>query len=94
VPDERLEIRLEKKKTVCITIETSRLLVILRGTSARAWCEQCASEVEMIPLESAAELAQVQAQTIQQLLANDRFHLWKAYGPVHICLNSLLKEIK
>jgi hypothetical protein len=93
VPDERLETRLEKKKTVCITIETSRLLVILRGTSARAWCEQCASEVEMIPLESAAELAQVNAQTIQRLLANGRFHVSKPGGLVQICLNSLLREV-
>jgi hypothetical protein len=84
---------LEKKKTVCITIETSRLLVILRRTSARAWCEQCASEVEMIPLESAAELAQVNAQTIQLLLANGRFHVSKSGGPVQICLNSLLREV-
>ena len=93
MPDERLETRLEKKKTVCITIETSRLLVILRGTLARAWCEQCASEVEMIPLESAAELAQVNAQTIQRLLANQRFHVSKPGGPVQICLNSLLREV-
>jgi hypothetical protein len=49
--------------------------------------------VEMIPLESAAELAQVSAQTIQRLLANGRFHLSKPNGPVRICLNSLLKEV-
>jgi hypothetical protein len=93
MPDERLETRLEKKKTVCITIETSRLLVILRGTSMRMWCEQCANEVEMIPLESAAELAQVNLEAIQRLLANERFHLSKPGGPVRICLNSLLKEV-
>jgi hypothetical protein len=89
-----LETRLEKKKTVRITIETSRLLVILRGTSARAWCEHCASEVEMIPLESAAELAQVNLEAIQRLLASERFHLAKPGGPVRICLNSLLKSIQ
>jgi hypothetical protein len=84
---------LEKTKTVRITIETSRLLVVLRGTSARAWCEQCASEVDVIPLESAAELAQVNAQTIQRLLANERVHLSKRDGPVQICLKSLLREV-
>jgi hypothetical protein len=84
---------LATKRTLRITIDTSRLLIVLRGTWARAWCEQCASEVEMIPLESAAELAQVNPQTIQRLLANERFHLSKPGGPVHICLNSLLREV-
>jgi len=37
------------KKTVRITIETERHLVIRHATSARVWCESCASEVEMVP---------------------------------------------
>jgi hypothetical protein len=94
VPDERLEGSLETRKTVRITIETSRLLVILRGTSARAWCEQCASEVEMIPLESAAKLAQVNADTIRLLFDQEQFHRSSPEGPVRICLNSLLKSIQ
>jgi len=93
-PDERLETRLETRKTVRITIETSRLLVILRGTSARAWCEQCASEVEMIPIESAAELAQVDVETVRHLLDQERFHGSPPGLPVRICLNSLCKELK
>ena len=88
-----MEPNLATKRTMRITIETERLLVIRHGVSVRDWCEQCASEVDMIPLESAAELAQVNAQTIQRLLANGRFHLSKPGGPVQICLNSLLREI-
>jgi hypothetical protein len=92
-PDEKLEASLATKRTVRITIDTSRLLIVLRGTSARVWCEQCATEVDMVPLESAGELAQAGAGTIQHLLDNEKLHLSKSGGPVRICLNSLLKEI-
>jgi hypothetical protein len=76
-----------------ITIETERLFVIRHGASVRDWCEQCASEVDMVPLESAAALGQMAAGTIQHLLDSQRLHLSKAGRPVRICLNSLLKEV-
>jgi hypothetical protein len=88
------EASLTTKRTVRITIDSSRLLIVLRGTSARVWCEQCAAEVDMVPVESAAELVQVDAQTFQQLLAREEFHRSKPEGPVRICLNSLLKSIQ
>jgi hypothetical protein len=77
-----------------ITIETERLFVIRHGAAVRDWCEQCASEVDMVPLESAAELGQVTAETIQHLLDRQRLHLSKARGPVWNCLNSLLNELR
>jgi hypothetical protein len=83
---------LATKRTMRITIETERLLVIRHGASVRAWCEQCATEVDMVPLESAAELSQVAAGTIQHLLDHQKLHLSETGGPVWICLNSLLKE--
>jgi hypothetical protein len=79
---------------VSITIETERLLVILRGTSPRVWCEQCATEVDMVPVESAAELARVDAETFQHLIDHEKFHRSQPGGPVRICLNSLLKSIQ
>lgn len=82
------------KRTVRITIDSSRLLIVLRGTSARLWCQQCAAEVDMIPLQSAAELAQVDAETFQHLLDREKFHRSKPDGPVRICLNSLLNSIQ
>jgi hypothetical protein len=88
-----METRLATKKTVRITIESERLLVIRHGASVREWCEQCATEVDMIPLESAAELGQVAAGTIQRLLDNEKLHMSKLSGPVRICLNSLLKAV-
>src|SRR5229473_1812308 len=62
--DEGREASLATKKTVRITIETERHFVIRRATSARVWCELCANEVNMVRLESAAEVAQVDAKTI------------------------------
>jgi hypothetical protein len=91
--DERWEASLATKKTMRITIETERLLVIRRGSSARGWCEQCATEVDMILLESAAELGQVAAGKIQHLLDSRKLHLSNVSGPVYICLNSLLREV-
>jgi hypothetical protein len=85
--------QLVTKKTMRITIETERLLVIRHGASVRVWCEQCATEVDMISLENAAELGQVAAGTIQHLLDIEKLHLSKSSGPVRICLNSLIREV-
>lgn len=80
------------KKTTRITIETEQLLVIRRRTSVRAWCQQCAAEVDMVLIEDAAELAQVDVRMIRDLLNVERFH-WSQSGLLRICLNSLLKSI-
>jgi hypothetical protein len=93
LPDEQWEASLATKRTVRITIDTSRLSIILRGTSARVWCEQCATEVDMVPVDAAAELARVDVHSVQHLLANKNIHMSQSGGPVQICLNSLLKEI-
>src|SRR4029077_11200162 len=94
MPNEQREASLTTKRTVRITIDSSRLLIVLRGTSTRSWCQQCASEVDMVPVESAAELVQVDAQTFQHLLDRQEFHRSKPDGPVRICLNSLLESIQ
>jgi hypothetical protein len=88
-----MEASLATKRTLRITIETERLLVIRRGAAERVWCEQCAALVDMVSLESAAELARVAAGAIQRLLDREKLHLSTSSGPVRICLNSLLKEV-
>lgn len=80
------------KTTMRITIETERHVVIRHATAARVWCEPCVSEVDMVPLERAAEVAQVDMKTIQHLLDHEKLHLSKSGGPVRVCLNSLLKS--
>jgi hypothetical protein len=74
-----------------ITVETQSQLVIHLG-SARFWCEHCASEVEMVCLESAAEVPQAEVKAIQVLIDNERLH--SPHWPVWVYLNSLLKRLK
>jgi hypothetical protein len=81
------------KRTTRITIETEQLLVIGRKQPVRVWCEQCAAEVDVVPIEGAAELTRVDVETIQRLLSGEQFHWSWSVGPVRICLNSLLKSI-
>jgi hypothetical protein len=92
--NEQREASLTTKKTVRISIDTSRLLIVLRGTPTRFWCQQCATEVDMVPVESAAELVQVDALTFQHLLDREEFHRSQPGAPVRICLTSLLKSIQ
>jgi hypothetical protein len=84
---------LTTEKSLRITIETQSQLVIHLG-SARFWCEQCASEVEMVSLETTADVAQAKVKAIQVLVDNERLHSSHSHGPVRICLNSLLKRLK
>jgi hypothetical protein len=74
-----------------ITIETQSQLVIHLG-SARVWCEHRLSEMEMLCLESAVELAQVEVKAARALVDNER--LQSSRGPVWVYLNSLLKRLK
>lgn len=90
--DDRSQL-LAVKKTTRITIETEQLVVIGRKRSVRVWCEQCTAEVDLVPIEGAAELAGVDLETIRSLLTGEAFHLSQSGGPVRICLNSLLKSI-
>jgi hypothetical protein len=81
------------KRTTRITIETEQLVVIGRKKSVRVWCEQCAAEVDLVPIEGAAELARVDVGTIRHLLNGEQFHWSHSGGSVGICLNSLLKSV-
>jgi hypothetical protein len=76
-----------------ITIETERRFVIRRATPALAWCGLCAAEVDMVPLESVAEVAQVDVKTIRLLLYHEKLHLLKSSRSVQVCLNSLHESI-
>jgi hypothetical protein len=81
------------KRTLRITIETEQLLVIGRTKRVWIWCEQCAAEVEVVPIEGAAVLAQVDVGTMQRWLHGEQFH-WSHFGDsVAICLKSLVKSM-
>jgi hypothetical protein len=82
------------KKTK-ITIETDTLL-ILRGRSSRpAWCPLCAAEVEMVALEGAGVISNLEAAELSEWLNSGELHRSQTPdGSVVICLNSLLARVR
>jgi hypothetical protein len=82
-------------KQAKITIETDSLLILRGGTSRRAWCPQCAAEVEMLALEKAGMISNVQRTELQEWLNSDELHRSQNVdGSALICLNSLLARVQ
>ena len=81
------------KKTK-ITIETDSLL-ILRGRSSRhARCPICAVEGEMIALEDAGLISNLDRPALEEWLNSGELHRSQAAdGSAVICLNSLLARV-
>jgi hypothetical protein len=74
-----------------VFIETSEILIIKRNrTFVRCWCEDCAREVSMLPLQEAALLTGHDVKTIYSMIENQRLHFCylKSVTP-YICLRSL-----
>lgn len=81
------------KRTTQITIETKRTLIIRGANPVRAWCTRCATEVDMVVLEAAGVLAQVDPSTIQSWLDTEELHAAQmSDGSARICLDSLLRS--
>jgi hypothetical protein len=78
-------------KQTKITIETDSLLILRSRNSVRAWCPRCAAEVEMIALENAGVISNLDRPALEEWLNSGNLHLSQAAdGSVLICLNSLL----
>ena len=61
----------------------------------RAWCTRCSAEVDMVVLEAAGVLAQVDPSAIQQWLETEELHAAQVGdGSARICLDSLLKSAR
>jgi hypothetical protein len=83
------------RKRTQITVETDRLLIIRRRTSARAWCPQCDREVDMVGLEEARLLAGISQDALRGGVERLACHLTEAADKsVLICLDSLLKGLR
>jgi hypothetical protein len=82
-------------KRTKITIETDSLL-ILRGRSLRsAWCPQCAAVGEMIALEDAGVISNLERPALEEWLNSEQLHRSQASdGSTLICLNSLLARVQ
>lgn len=72
-------------------IETSETFVIKRnGFFVRTWCEGCAREVSMLPLQEAALLTGHDVKAIRSMIENQRIHFrYLNPGTLSVCLRSL-----
>ena len=81
-------------KETKITIETDSLLILRGRSSLRAWCPDCASEAEMIPLDGMGVISNLSATEVEAWIqSEDLHHLMAADGALLVCLNSMLKRI-
>jgi hypothetical protein len=82
-------------KETKITIESDSLLIVRGRSSLRAWCPDCASEVEMIPLDGVGVISNLVPPEIEAWIqSEDLHHAQTADGAPLICMNSMLKRIR
>ena len=82
-------------KQTTITIETDSLLILRSQSSRRAWCSICAAEGDMIELENARVISNLDRPALEEWLNSGDLHrLRAADGSALICLNSLLARVQ
>jgi hypothetical protein len=82
-------------KQTKITIETDSLLILRSRNSRRAWCPLCAADAEMIALENAGVISNLDRPALEEWLNSGNLHRSQAAdGSVLICLNSLLARVR
>ena len=82
-------------KETKITIETESLLILRGRSSLRAWCPDCASEAEMIPLNGVGVISNLAATEVEAWIKSENLHhVMAADGALLVCLNSMLKRIQ
>jgi hypothetical protein len=82
-------------KQTKITIETDSLLILQGGNSRRAWCPLCGAESEMLALENAGVISNLEKPALEEWLNSGELHRSAtADGSALICLNSLLARVQ
>jgi hypothetical protein len=82
-------------KQTTITIETDSLLILRSQSSRRAWCSICAAEGDMIALENARVISNLDRPALEEWLNSGELHrLQAADGSALICLNSLVARMQ
>lgn len=77
-----------------LTIETESLLIVHGRGGQRAWCPRCAAEVEMIALDTAAVISNLESTALEHWLNSGELHRLQADdGRELICLQSLLARV-
>jgi hypothetical protein len=81
-------------KQTKITIKTDSLLLLRGGSSTRAHCPLCNGESEMIAIDSAGVISNLERPALEEWLNSGELHQSQsADGSTLICLNSLLARV-
>jgi hypothetical protein len=82
-------------KQTRITIETDSLLILRGRNSRRGWCPLCATEGEMITLEDAGVISNLERRALEEWLNSGELHRSQAAdGSAVVCLNSVLARVQ
>jgi hypothetical protein len=82
-------------KQTRIYIETDSLLILRGRAFNRGWCSQCGEEVEMLALENAGVISNLDRQALEEWLNSGELHQLQATGGSTLtCLNSLLARVQ
>lgn len=78
-------------KRTTITIESDSLLILRGRSSRRGWCPRCEAETELIALEDAGVITNLDRPALEEWLNAENLHrLQTTDGSVVTCMNSLL----
>jgi hypothetical protein len=80
-------------KQTKIAIETESLLIMQSRAPKRAWCPQCAADVEMISLGSVHLISNLEPVALEKWLNSADLHRSQTAGDTLICLNSMLARV-
>jgi hypothetical protein len=82
-------------KQTRVTIETDSLLILRSGGALRAMCPECAAEVEVIALENAGVVSNLDRNGLEEWLnSKERHRPQSTDGTTLLCLNSLLALVR
>ena len=85
----------QMSKHTRITVETDSLLVLRGRRPLRAWCPECAAEVEMVPLDGVGVISNLPPLEVERWMkSEDLHHVQGDDSAPLVCLNSMLKRIR
>lgn len=89
------ETRVSERTRIQITVETHTVTIVRQRHAFRAWCRECASEVDMVGLELAGFLMGLAQPVLRDCPQTQRWHFSAgASGSSLVCLNSLRASIR
>lgn len=81
------------KTKVRITVETDSVLLIRRRNLIQAWCNKCSGLTEFASLEDTSVLIAAAANTVIQLIDEQKLHSMKARDEsLIVCMPSILDQ--